>query len=195
MKIINNRYYNKHQKLILSNTVTESDIYNNYSYTSCVDWEIENTPETPSKKLEFNIDKRETGQKKIDFNIITNSNEIDDIKDDRMVYHSNNPTKNVYSNISHKNVQQERTTHNSLYPLTNSQPQLNYDLEDPYRTDDWKGTNSHKGELVIAYNNKVGNKTLRPRVFYALYIRRSDNDNGHLIYRLSTDQILVTKEY
>ena len=31
--------------------------------------------------------------------------------------------------------------------------------------------------------------------YYALYIRPSDNGNGHLIYRLSTDQILVTKEY
>ena len=48
---------------------------------------------------------------------------------------------------------------------------------------------------MIAYDNIVGNKTLRPRMFYALYIRSSDNDNEHLIYRLSTDQILVTKEY
>ena len=48
---------------------------------------------------------------------------------------------------------------------------------------------------MIAYNYKVGNKILRPRVFYALYIRQSDNSNGHLVYRLSTDQILVTKEY
>jgi len=28
-----------------------------------------------------------------------------------------------------------------------------------------------------------------------LYIRLNDDSNGHLIYRLSTDQILVTKEY
>ena len=72
---------------------------------------------------------------------------------------------------------------------------MNYDLEELYRTDDWKSTNSHKGELVIAYNTKVGYKTLYPRVFYALYIRPNDVDNRHLIYRLSTDQILVTKEY
>ena len=60
---------------------------------------------------------------------------------------------------------------------------------------DWNNTNSHKGELVIAYDNKVGNRTLCQRVFYALYLRPNDDGNGHLIYRLSTDHILVTKEY
>ena len=54
VKITNDRYYNTHQKSILSNTVTESDIYDNYSYTSCVNWKIEKISETPSKKLEFN---------------------------------------------------------------------------------------------------------------------------------------------
>ena len=102
----------------------------------------------------------------------------------------------MYSIINHKNVQHEPTIHNSLYSLTNPELQLNYDLEAPYRTNDWKSTNSHKGELVIAYNNKVENKTLHPRVFYALYIKPDvDISKGHLIYRLSTDQILVTKEY
>ena len=43
------KYYNTHKELILSNTLTESDIYNNYSYTSCVNWEIEKTPETHPK--------------------------------------------------------------------------------------------------------------------------------------------------
>ena len=72
---------------------------------------------------------------------------------------------------------------------------MSYDLEDPYRTNDWKSTNSHKGELVIAYNNKVGNKTLHPRILYALYIRPNDIGNEYLVYRLSTDQILVKREY
>ena len=36
VKTTNDRYYNTHQKSIISNTVTESDIYDNYSYTSCV---------------------------------------------------------------------------------------------------------------------------------------------------------------
>ena len=157
-------------------------------------WEIEKTSETPLKKLESNIDKPETGLMKIDFNIITNNNEIDDMNNNKMDCHSNNPSNDVYSNINHKNVQQELTIYSSLYRLANSELQLNYDLEDPYGTDDCKSTKSHKGELVIAYNNKVGNKTLRPRVFYALYIRPSNNGSRHLIYRLSTDQILVWKE-
>ena len=117
------------------------------------------------------------------------------MNDNKIDCHSNNPTNDVYSNINHKNVQQEWTTHNSLYHLANSKLQLNYDLEKSYRTNDLKSTNSHKGELVIAYNNKVGSKTLYPRILYALYIRPNDIGNGHLIYRLSTDQILVTKEY
>ena len=118
VKTTNNQYYITHQKSILLNTVTESDIYNNYSYTSCVNWEIEKTPETSSKKLEFNMNKPETGLKKIDFNIITNNNEIDDMNDDNMIYHSDNLLNDVYSNTNHKNVQQEPTTYNSLYPLS-----------------------------------------------------------------------------
>ena len=103
-----------------------------------------------------------------------------------------NPTNNVSSNINHKNIQQERTTHDSLYRLADYELPLKYDLEGLYRTDDWKSTNSYKGELVNAYDTKVGYKTLYLRLFYALYIRPNDNDNGHLLYRLYTDQILVT---
>ena len=117
------------------------------------------------------------------------------MNDNKMDYHCDNPTNDVYSNINHKNVQQEQTTHNSFYRLTNSKLQLNYNLEDLYRTDNWKSTNNHKGELVIAYDNKIGNKTLSPKIFYALYSKPNDIGNGHLIYRLSTDQILVTEEY
>ena len=76
VKTTNNQYYNIHQKSILSNTVTESDVYNNYTYTSCVNWEIEKTSKTSLKKLEFNINKPQTGPKKIDFNIITNNNKV-----------------------------------------------------------------------------------------------------------------------
>ena len=145
--------------------------------------------------MEFNIDKPETSLKKTDFNIITNKDEINDMNDNKMDCHCDNLTNDVYSKTNHKNVQQEQVTHNSLYRLTNSDLQLNYGLEDLYKTDDWRSTNYHKGELVIAYNNKIGNKTLHPRVFYALYIKQNDIRNGYLIYRLSTDQILVTKEY
>ena len=73
--------YNTHQEPIISNLVTESNIYNNYSYVSCVNWEIEKTPEAYLKNLEFNIDNPETGLKKIDFNINFNDNEINDMND------------------------------------------------------------------------------------------------------------------
>ena len=72
---------------------------------------------------------------------------------------------------------------------------MSSDLGDPNEADDRKSTNSHKGDLVIAYNTKAGNNTLRPRVFYALYIKPNDDGNGHLIYKLSMDQILVTTKY
>ena len=45
VKTADNQYHNIHQELILSNTVTESDIYDNCSYTLCINWEIEKTPE------------------------------------------------------------------------------------------------------------------------------------------------------
>ena len=90
---------------MLSNIVIESDIYNNYSYTSCVNWDIEKTPETHQKKLEFNIHKPEIGLKKIDFNIITNNYEINDMNDNKIVYPSDNLTNDVYSHINYQNVQ------------------------------------------------------------------------------------------
>ena len=107
VKTANDQCHNIHQESILSNTVTESDIYDNYSYTSCVNWVIEKTPETHLKKLEFNIDKPETGLKKIDFNIIINNNEIDDMHDNKMVHPNDDLTDDMYNNIDHHNIQQE----------------------------------------------------------------------------------------
>ena len=49
VKTFNDQYHKTHQKLVLSNTVTENNIYDKYSYTSCVNWDIEKTSETPSK--------------------------------------------------------------------------------------------------------------------------------------------------
>ena len=72
---------------------------------------------------------------------------------------------------------------------------MSSDLEDPNGADDWKSTNSHKGELVIAYNNKVRNNTLHPKVFYELYIEPNGNNNNHLIYDLSRNKIEVTMNY
>ena len=194
-KTADTQYYIKHQESILLNIGAESDIYDNYSFTSCDNWEIENTPETHSKKLEFNINKPETGLKKIDSNIIVNNNEINDMNDNNKVYPSDDLADNVHNNSNYHKVQHEQTIHNNLYTLTNNKLQLRSDLEDRNGADDWKSTHSHKGELVIAYNTKTGNNILPARVFYALYMESNDNGNDHLIYKLSTDQILVTMKY
>ena len=159
MNTFNDRYYNTHQKSILSNTVTENDTYGNYSYTSCVNWEIEKTSETPSQKLKFYIDNPKTGLKKIDFNIITNKDEIIDLNDNIRDHYNNDLTDDMYNNIDHNNVDQKQTTHNSIYTLADNKLQLSSDLEDL----DWNSTDSHKGELIIAYDNLVGNKTLCTR--------------------------------
>ena len=59
--------------------VLDNNIYNNYSYTSNVKWEIKKISETLLKKLKFYIDNPETGLKKTDFNVITNNDKIDDM--------------------------------------------------------------------------------------------------------------------
>ena len=92
---------------MVSNNVTESDIYGNYSYTSYVNWEIEKISETPSKKIEFNMNKPETGLKKTSSNIINNNDEINDINNNKINFYCNNPSNDVYSNNYPKNVQQE----------------------------------------------------------------------------------------
>ena len=104
-------YYNTDQESILSNIVIESDIYDNYSYNSCVNWDIEKTPETHLKKLEFYINKPETGLKKIDFNIIINNDEIVDMNNDKIVHSNDDQIDDMCSNINHHNVQQEQTNH------------------------------------------------------------------------------------
>ena len=94
--------------MIISNIVTESDIYDNYSYTSCVNWEIEKTSETHPKKLEFKINKTETDLKKIDFNIIANDNEIDGMNKKKVVHPSNDLTNYYYSNIEDHKIHQKK---------------------------------------------------------------------------------------
>ena len=44
----------------------------------------------------------------------------------------------------------------------------------------------------MAYNTNAENGTLYPRTFYALYIGPHDNGIYHLIFRLSTTQMLTT---
>ena len=98
MKTINVHYYNTDQESIPLNIVTESDIYNNYTYNSHVKWEIKKTPKTHPKKLEFYIDKPETSLKKINSNIIANTNEINGMNDDKTVHLSDDLTDDVCSN-------------------------------------------------------------------------------------------------
>ena len=117
VKTTNTQYYITYQKSILLNIVTENDIYDNYSYTSCVYWEIEKTSETPLKKLEFNMDKPETGLEKIDFNIITNNDEINDMNDDNIVCHSDNLTNDVYSNTNTRIYNRNRLPIKVFTPL------------------------------------------------------------------------------
>ena len=47
----------------------------------------------------------------------------------------------------------------------------------------------------MTYNTNAGNNSLCPRIICVLYIRPNNDGNGHLIYKLSTDQILVTMKY
>ena len=126
---------------------------------------------------------------------MVNKDEIHDMNDDKIVHPSDDLADDVYNTIDYHNVQQEQTIHNSLYTLADNKLQLSFDLEDLNEADDWKSTNSHRGELVITYNTKAGNNTICPRVFYTLYIEPNDDDNGHFIYKLSMDQILVTMKY
>ena len=58
-----------------------------------------------------------------------------------------------------------------------------------------KSTNNHKSEPVIAYDNKAGNNTLYPKVFYTIYIKPNGDNNGHLIHDLSREKIVVTMNY
>ena len=65
-------------------------------------------------------------------------------------------------------------------------------LEDLNETNDGKTTNTHEGDLVMAYNTIADNSIFYPRTFYALYIGSNNDDIGHLICKLSMKQILTT---
>ena len=167
--------------------VTENDICDNYSYASCVNLEIEKTPEPHPKKLEFNIDKSEAGLKKIDFNIAVNDDEIDEQNDNKVVHPSDDITADDYSNIEDRGIQQEQTNYNSVYTIVDNKLQSNCHLEDQNKTNDWKITNNHEGKIVIAYNTNTANNTLHSRTLYVIYIGPDDNSNDHLIFKPSTN--------
>ena len=75
-------------------------------------------------------------------------------------------TNDMYSNTTHYHTNQEQTTNHDLYTITDNKLRSSFDLDDI----DWDTTDDHKGELIIAYENKTGSKILCPRTFYALYI-------------------------
>ena len=92
---------------------------------------------------------------------------------------------------THDNANQKQTINRNIYTVTDNKLQSSSDLEDL----DWDSTDSHIGELIIAYDNEIGNKILCLRIFYALYVKLNQENNGHLVYRLDKDQIVVTKNY
>ena len=47
----------------------------------------------------------------------------------------------------------------------------------------------------MAYDNNARNKTLYQIIFYVLNIGPNDNGTGHLIFKLSTKQILTVLKY
>ena len=65
-------------------------------------------------------------------------------------YPNDNLVDDVHSNKDYYNIKQEQTIHNNLHTLADNKLQLRFDLEDPNGANDWKSTNSHKGELVTA---------------------------------------------
>ena len=48
---------------------------------------------------------------------------------------------------------------------------------------------------MFSYNTNAGNNTLYPRTFYALRIEPNNNSIGHLIFKLSINQILTTTKF
>ena len=47
------------------------------------------------------------------------------------------------------------------------------------------------GELVMAYNVTVSNKTTDPRAFFALHIRPKDSGTGHIVFKLLTKGLVT----
>ena len=113
-----------------------------------------------------------------------------------VVHSSNNLTDDECSNIKEHKTQHKRTNrNNSFYTLVHIELQLSPNMKNQNEIYDWKITNNHEGELVMAYNTNAERRTSYPRAFYALYIGLNDNGIGHLIFKLSMKQILTTIKY
>ena len=110
--------------------------------------------------------------------------------DKEAVHPSDNLTDDDYSNIEDHETQNKRTNQNNrFYTRVDNELQSNSQLEDTNKTHDQKTTNNYESRLVIAYN------ALYPKILYVLYIRPKDNGIGHLIFKISTKQILNTMKY
>ena len=109
--------YNLHQESIISDFFTESDIYDNYSYASFADWEIEKIPKYNQKKLEFNIEKPETDLKKMDANINVNDNEINDMNNKEVGYASGDLINNDHTTLNTMKLNTSRQTKTMVFIL------------------------------------------------------------------------------
>ena len=137
MKPNGTQYYNIHQKSIILDLYTESDICDNFSYASYASWEIEKTPEANPKKLEFNINKPETDLKKINSNFNVNDNVINDMNNEETVHPSGDLTDDDYSNIENHKTQHKRINKdNSVYTFVENELQLSPHLEVQNETND-----------------------------------------------------------
>ena len=142
------QYFKINHESILSDLFIESNIYDIDSYAS---YKIEKTPEANPKKLEFNIDKTETNLKKIDLNINVNDNEINDMNNQEALHPSGDIPNDNNNNIEDHETQHKRIKQNNgFYILVENELQSSPQLEDQYETNDWKTSNKHEGELVMA---------------------------------------------
>ena len=118
------------------------------------------------------------------------------MNNEKTVCPSNDLTDDDCRNIEdYENQHKQTNRNNSFYPLVDNKLQSSPHLQDQNKTDDLKTTKYHEGELVMAYDTNNGNSTLCPRILYALHVRPNDNGIGHLIFNLSTSQILITMKY
>ena len=82
----------------------------------------------------------------------------------KVVHPSGDLTDDDYSNIEdHETQHKQINQNNSFYTLVEDKLQPSPQLEDQNETNDWKTTNKHEGELVLAYDNNSRSNTLYPR--------------------------------
>ena len=48
------------------------------------------------------------------------------------------------------------------------------------------------GELAMAYDVTASNNTIHQRAFFALYIGPNDSSTDHIVFKLSTKQLITT---